>query len=503
MSYDKYYLWFILHFIAIWSIIKIRYKNCLIIRFLKDQSDQIFLRRDNEIELADDPGERDYFSICPHWSARILETGLEAEIVCTCWSFRFKTKTNSTLRIEDRDVEQRYLNKREEQKLQQHAAMQRFSQPLNRRSYQFYENSKDELEEDEEEEDEDEEDRFGNDNDENPFDISEEQIYVRNEIQHLNSQIKTLNSVTLLVIQETLLDDFIIKDKQEQEKEMRHIGEVKGIYKNSELQSSPISNSKIYNEKNNESIPSNSQWEEEKKEENELLSQENDLQGSPEERAAKNSLKSVKFDLLIKQILLPFFQIQTRILQKGNIFEIGTIKFLVAATTPFKQGKVGTKTKIRCNLVVSQEAQLESVELIPLRKNSLPSSTTFINEVVNPFLRSLKPREVYTHKHAIIELDDIKFLIKYSRPFFGYFNENTKVKIDDYAKALSFIRIAPIWKDENTWKEVNENFAEYEQLIRNKYLDIYFHSGLSRFVEKGETIFIENLEFFVNDCRPK
>lgn len=174
------------------------------------------------------------------------------------------------------------------------------------------------------------------------------------------------------------------------------------------------------------------------------------MQGSPEERAAKNSLKSVKFDLLIKQILLPFFQIQTRILQKGNIFEIGTIKFLVAATTPFKQGKVGTKTKIRCNLVVSQEAQLESVELIPLRKNSLSSNTTFINEVVNPFLRSLKPREVYTHKHAIIELDDIKFLIKYSRPFFGYFNENTKVKIDDYAKALSFIRIAPIWKDENT-----------------------------------------------------
>lgn len=162
------------------------------------------------------------------------------------------------MRIEDRDVEQRYLNKREEQKLQQRAAMQRFSQPLNRRSYQFYENSKDELEEDEEEEDEDEEDRFDNDND-NPFDISEEQIYVRNEIQHLNSQIKTLNSVTLLVIQETLLDDFIIKDKQEQEKEMRHIGEVKGIYKNSELQSSPISNSKIYNEKNNESIPSNSQ----------------------------------------------------------------------------------------------------------------------------------------------------------------------------------------------------------------------------------------------------
>ena len=91
--------------------------------------------------------------------------------------------------------------------------MQRFSQPLNHRNYHFYENSKDEFEEYEDEEDE-EEDKFEYDNqDDNPFNISEEQIYVRNEIQHLNSQIKTLNSVTLLVIQETLLDDFIIKDK--------------------------------------------------------------------------------------------------------------------------------------------------------------------------------------------------------------------------------------------------------------------------------------------------
>lgn len=129
--------------------------------------------------------------------------------------------------------------------MQQRTAMQRFSQPLNRMSYQFNENSKDEFEDDEEEEDEDEEDKFaGDDHDDNPFDISEEQIYVRNEIHHLNSQIKTLNSVTLLVIQETLLDDFIIKDKSEQEKEMRNIGEVKDKYKSTENQSIPISKSK-------------------------------------------------------------------------------------------------------------------------------------------------------------------------------------------------------------------------------------------------------------------
>jgi hypothetical protein len=227
------------------------------------------------------------------------------------------------------------------------------------------------------------------------------------------------------------------------------------------------------------------------------------MQGTPEERTAKKSLRCVKFDLLMKQILLPFFQIQTKILRKGNIFEIGSIKFLVASTTPHKQGKVGTNTKIRCNMCVSENSELESVELVPLRRNQIQSNSTFINEVVNPFLRTLKPQEVYTHKHATIELDDIKMLIKYSRPFFGYFSENTRVKIDDYAKPLSFIRIAPIWKDEKTCKKVNQNFTEYENYMRQNYLSIYFNSGLLRFVEKGETILMENIEFFVNDCRPK
>mmetsp|Transcript_1229 Transcript_1229/g.1188 ORF Transcript_1229/g.1188 Transcript_1229/m.1188 type:complete len:151 (-) Transcript_1229:316-768(-) len=150
-------------------------------------------------------------------------------------------------------------------------------------------------------------------------------------------------------------------------------------------------------------------------------------------------------------------------------------------------------------MVVSQDSAMESVELIPIRRNAIQSTREFMREVVDPFLSNIKPKEIYTHKHAVIELEDVKFLIKYSRPFFGYFNSDTRVKIDDYAQSLDFIRIAPIWKDEKTCKEVNENFDTYKKLIGKKYLEVYFHSGLSRFVEKGETIFIENLEFFVND----
>lgn len=145
------------------------------------------------------------------------------------------------------------------------------------------------------------------------------------------NKVKALDSVTLLVIQETLLEDFLITDKKEQERKLNNIGDV-----NIHQDSSEVEEGKAEEE-----------FEEEKKEGSQTQTQEEQSSGTPEERAAKNSLKSVKFDLLMKQILLPFFQIQTRILQKGNVFEIGTIKFLVAATTPHKQGKVTTKTKIR------------------------------------------------------------------------------------------------------------------------------------------------------------
>ena len=391
------------------------------------------------------------------------------------------------------EIEQRYLNKSEQERIKQRSASMRHSTPANYQNMSSADPSAEGEMEEEEEESEEEKYEF-----EGRLETAQGQLYdfERSANQNLNeegidyhdinSKVKTLDTVTLLVIQETLLEDFIIKDKKAQEKKLNNIGEFNNISE----------------EDQKENIDEEEEEKAEDEEEKEEI-EDSSNQGGPEERAAKNSLKSVKFDLLMKQILFPFFQIQTRILQKGNVFEIGSIKFLVAATTAHKQGKVTTQTKIRCNMVVSQDSALESVELIPMRRNAISSTRQFMSEVVNPFLESIKPKEIYTHKHAVIELDDVKFLIKYSRPFFGYFNANTRIKIDDHAKALSFIRIAPIWKDERTCKEVNENFDDYEKLIRKRYLDIYFNSGLSRFVEKGETIFIENLEFFVNDCRPK
>lgn len=89
--------------------------------------------------------------------------------------------------------------------------------------------SKEEFEEGEEEESD--EDYYSNFQDsDNPFgapiDLDQNDINF-NDHPLIQSTSKELHSVTLLVIEETLLEDFIIKDKAAQNRELDNIGEVK------------------------------------------------------------------------------------------------------------------------------------------------------------------------------------------------------------------------------------------------------------------------------------
>lgn len=52
----------------------------------------------------------------------------------------------------------------------------------------------------------------------------------------------------------------------------------------------------------------------------------------------------VNYKLITSKLLIPFFSIHTRILEKGTKFEIGPIKFIVAGTSPHKLGKVTSET---------------------------------------------------------------------------------------------------------------------------------------------------------------
>ena len=206
---------------------------------------------------------------------------------------------------------------------------------------------------------------------------------------------------------------------------------------------------------------------------------------------------------MVTKLLVPFFSIHSRILERGSSFTIGNMKFLVAGTSPHKLGKVTAETLIRCKDSVEENHQIDYLEIIPMRRNQIQSRSGFVNTYVNPYLATLPPKKLFAFKHGVLDFENLRFLVRYSRPGFGYLGPGTTVRVEDHSKPLSFVRVAPIWKDERTCRQIMENFDDYEEDIRKNYLDTYFKSGLTRMVEKGETIHIENMEFFVNDCRPK
>lgn len=108
------------------------------------------------------------------------------------------------------------------------------------------------------------------------------------------------------------------------------------------------------------------------------------------------------------------------------------------------------------------------------------------------------------HKNMVIEIEDHEFYVKYCRPFFGRIAEGTEIKIDSSVpKRVQNLRIAPIWEDDATYEEACTKTAIVQEYIKSNYLIPYFFGGFMSFVEKGETIKIDNIEFFINDCRPK
>lgn len=61
-----------------------------------------------------------------------------------------------------------------------------------------------------------------------------------------------------------------------------------------------------------------------------------------------SSTQGINFQLIQNQLLMPFFQMRARILEKATYFKIGDIEFYVAACEPHEFGKVTSKSVIRC-----------------------------------------------------------------------------------------------------------------------------------------------------------
>ncbi len=142
------------------------------------------------------------------------------------------------------------------------------------------------------------------------------------------------------------------------------------------------------------------------------------------------------------------------------------------------------------------------MNLVPLKR--LDNSRTAIFETaIKPFLEA-NP-DFHVHKNQILEFEDYEFYVKYARPFFGKVDlASTDIKIDSSTpKPVQVLRIAPIWQTDEQYERASSRKRETFEYIKQTYLNPFFFCGFMCYVERGETIKIDDQEFFLNDCRPK
>ena len=82
----------------------------------------------------------------------------------------------------------------------------------------------------------------------------------------------------------------------------------------------------------------------------------------------------IEYKILLNALLMPFFQMRLRILEKNQYFEIGDIQFYVAATAPHDFGKISTRTVVRLFQSVSRQEAIQRINLVPMRRIDMPKT---------------------------------------------------------------------------------------------------------------------------------
>ena len=151
----------------------------------------------------------------------------------------------------------------------------------------------------------------------------------------------------------------------------------------------------------------------------------------------------ISFQMLLEKLLIPFFQMRTRIVEKNQFFKIGEVTFFVPATTPHEFGKVTANTTVRLTKSVCANQSLECIYLTPLKR--VTSHSQLLTQSVQTYIQNRN--DFYTHKNFTFETTDgNEFFIRYARPFFGLVVPETEIKVDtDLPKNIRNVRIAPIW----------------------------------------------------------
>ena len=202
------------------------------------------------------------------------------------------------------------------------------------------------------------------------------------------------------------------------------------------------------------------------------------------------------YNNIMHNIILPFFQFKSRLLNKGKIFLIGNYEFKVLSTTPnYMSGKVSSETLIRCNQFYSNKIPITKAIIITNSKYENDSDNYIKQNIINtPY-----PSQLSILQNTLTRIHSYDLYIRNCTPSYGVINNETQITIlNKNIELLRSVTIAIIKNQNNDIKDKKNS-----SILIERYYKPYFLSGMHKYVERGDTITIGDLEIFVLKCTPK
>eukprot|EP00357_Protocruzia_adherens_P007064 CAMPEP_0115015766 /NCGR_PEP_ID=MMETSP0216-20121206/26987_1 /TAXON_ID=223996 /ORGANISM="Protocruzia adherens, Strain Boccale" /LENGTH=505 /DNA_ID=CAMNT_0002385995 /DNA_START=466 /DNA_END=1980 /DNA_ORIENTATION=- len=205
---------------------------------------------------------------------------------------------------------------------------------------------------------------------------------------------------------------------------------------------------------------------------------------------------AINFPSILKHILLPFFRIKARYLQREDNFKIGEIQFRVVGALP-SEGRVTENTIVQCYDYLSCAQTIERLMISPT--TSLHTTKRRIMEkYVTPHF---KDTPILLCQGETIMIKDHSFTVTSCLPDSGVVDSSTRITIEDkYLKPIERIEILPVKDDlpEHSCQSADE----LQAYIFHHYIMPFFN-GWNKFVEKASVLEIENVEFKITNSEPE
>lgn len=206
----------------------------------------------------------------------------------------------------------------------------------------------------------------------------------------------------------------------------------------------------------------------------------------------------INYEIIMKKILLPYFKIKSRVIEKNTFIHIGEMEFKVIGMNPERQGVVTAKTYIRCNKFYSSNRLIKRALLITKQKYD-----NFHEEAMIAEIMSSPQEQLLINKDEISKIKDYEFYVRNCEPESGLITKNSAISIENKEIfSIAKIKLGVI-KNNVPYFQRTADKKIYEDYITQEYFKPFFLSGIRKYIELGDSIKIEDSEFFVLNSIPE